>query len=230
MKSSAYIMTALAVALIALSSCCKHHKPSRPGGKDKDKTEEESPWVDIGTVVDGKKVFWAKCNLGAENEWEYGDLYSWGELAPKSSYFPETQVYKDTPETLPLTADAANNELGGKWRMPTKADFEALLALQNNEDYTFELMGVLKDGNGNDVWGLKITRKSTGKVLFFPAAGDSYGDSPSNVGSIGRYWTSNFYYTFNYPESSVLGFTNGHAGTGSIRAYMGLSIRPVCDE
>ena len=159
-----------------------------------------------------------------------GDLYSWGELAPKSSYIPETQVYKDTPETLPLTADAANNELGGKWRMPTKADFEALLALRNNEDYTFEISGYLKDGNGNDVKGMKITRKSTGKVLFFPAAGCSDGDSPTNVGSLGRYWTSNYYDTFIYPEAAVLAFASIDADTGSIRAYMGLSIRPVYDE
>ena len=39
-------------------------------------------YVDLGITVDGKKVFWAEKNVGADNPWDYGDYYAWGETVP----------------------------------------------------------------------------------------------------------------------------------------------------
>ena len=46
-------------------------------------------YVDMGEVtIGGAKVhlYWATCNVGAENPWDYGDYYAWGEKATKDSY------------------------------------------------------------------------------------------------------------------------------------------------
>ena len=226
MKSFKYLLAALVIALVALSSCSKHKKPTRHNGGNIDKVEK----VDIGTIVDGKKVYWATCNLGARNPWEYGDVYAWGELDPKDIYTRESHTYKDTPGTLPLEADAANNAYGGKWRLPTEADFEALLALDGNEDYIFDKEGTLKDKDGNDVNGLKITRKSTGTVLFFPEAGCVNGEVRKYVGSMGWYWSSNLYSKYGSYEVSILFMNSDMFNTGYIEPFIGSSIRPVLDE
>ena len=226
MKSFKYILTTLVIALVALSSCSKHKRSTRHSGGDPDKM-----WVDIGTVVDGKKVYWATCNLGAENPWEYGNFYSWGELEPKSSYTFETLVYKDTPEYLPLTADAANKALGGKWRIPKVEDFIALFDLGNNENYLFEQFGTFKDKDGNDVKGIKITQKSTGKVLFLPAAGYYEGEQHYYAGEYGQYWTPKFAGIYGgRPESMAISISEGMNVIGSVDAFRGISIRPVLDD
>lgn len=38
--------------------------------------------VDLGMVVDGKKVLWANMNVGATKPEEYGDYFAWGETVP----------------------------------------------------------------------------------------------------------------------------------------------------
>lgn len=42
----------------------------------------------------GLSVKWASCNLGANNPWEYGNYYAWGETTPKTAYVAEnSQTY-----------------------------------------------------------------------------------------------------------------------------------------
>lgn len=36
-------------------------------------------YVDLGIVVDGKPVYWATTNIGADNAWDSGDFFAWGE-------------------------------------------------------------------------------------------------------------------------------------------------------
>lgn len=46
-------------------------------------------YVDMGEVdVNGvkKHLYWATCNIGAENSWDYGDYYAWGETTTKDTY------------------------------------------------------------------------------------------------------------------------------------------------
>lgn len=48
--------------------------------KINDDTANEHDYVDLGiTDENGNKVLWATTNLGAENPWEYGNYYAWGE-------------------------------------------------------------------------------------------------------------------------------------------------------
>lgn len=45
-------------------------------------------YVDLGTVVNGTTIYWAKTNIGAENVWDYGDYFAWGETVPKYTESP----------------------------------------------------------------------------------------------------------------------------------------------
>ena len=43
---------------------------------------------------------WFKYNLGAENEYDYGDYYAWGELTTKNRYYwADYYTYKDKTKT-----------------------------------------------------------------------------------------------------------------------------------
>ena len=47
-------------------------------------------YVDMGEVTIGgvkKHLYWATCNVGAENPWDYGDYYAWGETTTKDYYY-----------------------------------------------------------------------------------------------------------------------------------------------
>lgn len=214
--------------------------------------------VDLGielTREDGTtyKLYWAECNLGAEKPEDYGDYYAWGETTPKSDYSWETYKWcngasnkltkyclasktdywdgegsPDGKTVLDPEDDAAHVQLGGKWRMPTLKEMEALCALKNNEDYTWEHFG--------EVDGLRITRKSTGVALFLPAAGYYDNTSLALVGSAGQYWDATGYLSgayFGPSEASNLSFMKNAtlfpSGTSYNPRNRGFSIRPVTE-
>ena len=101
----------------------------------------ENDYIDMGLGV-----LWASCNLGASGSSGWGDRYAWGEITPKHS--GSWQNYKwclgtkqtifkytlsvdnaqpDNKRVLDPEDDAATAALGGKWRMPTEAEFNELL-------------------------------------------------------------------------------------------------------
>ena len=98
-------------------------------------------YVDLG-LPSGLK--WAKCNVGAETETDYGDYFMWGSTTPNeectwaktpfnngSSDYNETYFnsVKDTvcPNgVLAKEYDAASQIMGGDWRMPTASEYQTL--------------------------------------------------------------------------------------------------------
>ena len=84
-----------------------------------------------------------------------------------------------------MVDDVARAKLGGKWRMPTDVEWEALLDqcdLEWTDDY-----------NGTGVNGLIVTSKVEGykdKSIFLPAAGYNNGCA---IGYYGYYWSSSLY-------------------------------------
>ena len=45
----------------------------------------------------GLSVKWATCNMGAENPWDYGDYFAWGETEVKEEYTEDNSItYKIT--------------------------------------------------------------------------------------------------------------------------------------
>lgn len=136
--------------------------------------------------------------------------------------------------------DAASKKLGGKWKIPTKKMFEALLALKDNPDYTWEPWAETTNAKGETVHGLKITLKSTGKSLFFPATGYSkQTEIGTNSGEFGEYWTSSLSTGLEdeFPPAPMevydafyMYFNSERSGRSLTIRYYGLSIRPVFVE
>lgn len=115
-------------------------------GGDDDNNTATSP---SGKIVDGHEyvdlglsVKWATCNVGANNPWETGDYFAWGETEPKTEYSWATYKWSygmtstltkycfnseygivDNKETLELDDDAAYVNWGSKWRIPTDEEW-----------------------------------------------------------------------------------------------------------
>ena len=191
--------------------------------------EEEVPhnFVEIGGVK------WATMNIGATSVAGspaecYGDYYAWGETKPRytsltitaqnnatvgswTEEHPEgysTNDYPDyTEDTLDAEHDAATKNWGSSWRMPTKAEFQALVTactgstgiqhtetietstpeggiywLTSSQNYLPEYQGV--------PGMLFIDKEDTTKRVFFPGAGYFYGDKLAIAGVTGFYWAS----------------------------------------
>ena len=171
-------------------------------------TYEFKTYVDMGTVVDGKTVYWGKCNLGATREWGYGDYFAWGEISPKSSYTESNYDYG-----IPF-GDAATAYLGEGWRTPTKAEWEALF---DSDNYTWE------EATENGVHGSRVTSKvpgSAGNCIFLPAAEAEYNEC--------FYWSP----TLDESDSRKAFFVVLETGNQYYllrMRYWGYPIRPVYD-
>lgn len=119
--------------------------------------------VDLGLP---SGVLWRKMNVGASAPEEYGLYFSWGntdghgetdEYDWSWSNYKTTDGYSVGKPGITLSDDAANVNLGGNWRIPTKKEFEEL-----DENCTSELITV------NNINGIKFTSNINGKSIFLP--------------------------------------------------------------
>ena len=159
-------------------------------------------YVDLG-LPSGLK--WAKCNVGAEKETDYGYYFQWGDIKDKSNADCSWATYKhcngsnttltkygydlgygvaDGKTTLDPEDDAARAHMGGDWRMPTKDEIQELF---NNKYTRFVL-----DGNfhGSGVSGCEIISEINGNSIFIPAAGYRHNGSTSGVDLYFEIWAS----------------------------------------
>ena len=128
--------------------------------------------------------------------------------------------YIDSTGNLTAAHDAATAHLGAPWRMPTDAEFPALI-----ENCTTTWITT------NGVSGRLVTGKGNyeNRSIFLPAAGNCSGSYLYGPGSFGNYWSSS-------PDSDAsrgawyLGFdsSNFHRG-GYFGRHGGRSVRPVRD-
>ena len=134
------------------------------------------------TAVDlGLNIKWASCNVGANMPYEYGSLYSWGELDPTgeiilnityehlnisasellndyaTSFFMDNSIYKHIGTDIKWSQyDVAHVEWGENWRMPTQDEVNELLTKCSWEKHVV-----------NDVHGMKVTGPN-GNSIFLP--------------------------------------------------------------
>ena len=227
MKRIIFFLSMAALMMLAVS--CKKDKPATPKVPD--------GAVDLGIVMtrdDGTtyKLYWAKANLSrnglCSNPEDYGDFFAWGETAPKDNYSQSNYTYSDNPAVIPIEKDAARVLAGGKWRMPTMAECQALLSLSGKEDYSFDRN--YKYGSGEGVYGVLITQKSTGNSLFFPLVGYAEGSQiGEGVSEDGSYWSSTRNET--KPDNAIqLTFGTSFGIWAFGNRYGGASIRPVWEE
>ena len=154
-------------------------------------------YIDLG-LPSGLK--WAKCNVGATSETDYGDYFMWGstkantdddcasEQVPfnggNTSYHADAiNSAKDTVCPNGILAkeyDAASQIMGGDWRMPTKDEIQELI---DNTDSKWVTI--------NGINGRRFTsRIDTSKYIFIPASGSRLGSSFYGQGIGGYVWSS----------------------------------------
>jgi len=206
----------------------------------REKTDND--YVDLGLP---SGTLWATCNVGAQNPWDYGDYFAWGETEPKDDYSWSTYKYcngssstmtkycnksdygyngfTDELTVLQPEDDAATVNMGSNWRMPTEAE---ILELYDDCDWEWT-----SNYNGTGVAGRIVKSRNNSNSLFLPAAGLRYGADLVYAGSSGRYWSSslgtdgpyNGPYNGRYLEFGSVGASPNCWG----HRRDGLSVRPV---
>ena len=161
--------------------------------------------------------------------------YDWGSVNDAEPYF-EGQVYGSTPGAA-LTAsfakdsgyDAARENLGGDWRMPTTGEFGELFSNIRYIDVTGTPVDSSKADKRvvvNGIRGLYLESKVNGNRLFFSCSGYGSGRSWSNRGSSGNYRSSSFYSSRN---ARCLNFSSNGVNpqVTNVSRSGGMGVRPV---
>ena len=184
-------------------------------------------YVDLGLP---SGTLWATCNLGASSPEGFGDFYAWGMTTPVTPKEAYTYTYEgDVHYDLELQNDAAYMTLGSGWRMPSKEQFEELIApAYTTQTYTTQ----------NGVKGLLIMSIVPGYEsysIFLPAASyqTSYGNTSYGTDE-GYYWsrTGSNVAGGIYNNPALLNFEN----TEGVKLYSSMSeqaatpIRPVRNQ
>ena len=191
----------------------------------------------IPEAVDmGLSVKWASFNLGASKPEEYGDYFAWGEKLPKSKYSWSTYKWCngssnsltkyntdssygviDNKTVLDLSDDAARANLGGRWRMPTDAEW---IELMDNCTWTWWT-------TQNGVNGRLVTA-SNGNSIFIPVAGYRDGANLYSVGAFVDYWSSSLH--TGHPDRAWRAyFSSGHVTMDNSDRFFGFPVRPVSE-
>lgn len=170
---------------------------------------EKEGYVDLGL---SSGTLWATCNLGAQNPWEYGDYFAWGETKPKTTYTWDSYKhankdknkltkycfdenfgngrYTDNLSELEVKDDAAAKKTN--WRTPSLKQFQELIDCCDWQ-WTKE----------HGVNGYVVTsKKNKNNHIFLPASGDQYGDSIKNRGDKGFYWSLSYFTNSRQPYSA----------------------------
>lgn len=165
--------------------------------------------VDLG-LPSGTK--WAKYNVGATSETEYGNYYQYGKGSAQYAATSGRSNYSGTENPLAISADTAAQVWGGNWHMPTSAQCQELTA-----NTTYEWTTI------NGVNGGKFTAQN-GNYIFFPARGSYQDGNLKGTGSLVWSSTPNLTSTGN---AYNLRISNTSCGVSSNNRNRGFSVRAV---
>ena len=161
-----------------------------------DVTPGDDNTPDCVEIVDlGLSVNWASVNIGAEQPYEPGSLFAWGETTEKDWY--SWSYYKFGSSASTLTKynqtdgldqlqpedDAAAVLWGGNWRMPTRDEFQELI---DNCDIDYQ-------ATESGYPGVRLTSRVAGHEgasIFLPAAGWIQDEYHMYDGTLATYWSS----------------------------------------
>ena len=192
--------------------------------------------------------YWATTNIGADEPWDYGYHFWWGDTVGytytgsgwisakdgtsflflssgpsastngKNNSQLQSAGYIDSTGNLVAAYDAATAHWGESWRMPTDAEFSALISNCTTTWITT-----------NGVYGRLVTGKGdyANRSIFFPATGFGSESYNNYRGSQGYYWSStpksdNPYNAW-YRTVSSGGFKQEYG----YNRYVGQTVRPV---
>lgn len=181
-------------------------------------------YVDLG-LPSGN--LWAKTNVGALTEYDYGGHYAFGETRTKELYYLEnyewydqlineyTKYSSEYSFALPWLLDeddAATKKWGGMWHTPSRSDYKELMENCNS-----------RWENHNGVWGRRFSGLN-GNSIFFPASGYIYSYNQYKD-ELGYYMTSN---TDINQNCILFYFSDSETSNYWINVkYQGYSVRPV---
>lgn len=206
-------------------------------GEDLTFTTEARTYHENHEYVDlGLSVKWATANIGENKPEKSGDYFAWGETSPKSNYDWSTYLWckhsdnmlesltkyntqsdlgaVDKLTTLNLSDDAAKQNWGGDWRMPTAKEMYELLT-QCDWEVT--------------ATGYEVISRVNGKSIFLPAGGCMNKTSIFKPGEYGYYWSSGLVEN-DAKNAHVLYFNAKDKYDSSISRSTGCFIRPVCPK
>ena len=191
--------------------------------------------------------YWAECNVGASRPEEYGYYFWWGDTVGytntgsawisvkdgtsisftssgtaastygKNNSELQSAGYIDSTGNLVAAHDAATAHLGSPWRMPTDAEFDALIS-------NCTTVWIVTNG----VYGRLVigTGDYADRSIFLPAAGDGADSCLYDAGSCGYYWSSAPGSGYSY-GAWFLDFGSGDFGRYYNDRYCVQSVRPV---
>ncbi len=194
-------------------------------------------YVDLGLP---SRTLWATYNVGGSSTDSKGNYYAWGETESRDYYKDENYKFFggfdeltdnmimskyntnktfgqiDKKTVLDAVDDAATQNMGSDWRMPTKKEMEELLNACAWKTTTI-----------NGVFGHLGVSKINRNKIFLPAMDFKYMDVPQ--GQFVIYWTSSLYTDYSV---RAFAFTSGDAKTEVLGwgRHQGIPVRAVVNR
>ena len=179
---------------------------------------EEMEYVDLGL-----SVLWAKKNIGAADETDFGAHIGWGDVgglnfsAYNTAYSPAEDIVGTSNDVAYYLSDLIDGDAIMSSTLPTAEQFQELIDGTEQEWTTIE-----------GIAGIKFTA-SNGNYIFLPAGGyfDTATDEVfSGDGTSGNYWTGNIDPT-DSEHGRTLYFTESGAGLGTAELHVAACVRSV---
>ena len=168
-------------------------------------------------------VKWAVTNVGAEKETNSGLYFAFGEAQGYTAEQVRSgkRKFNENGHTN-VNFDSVKAYWGEKWRMPTEAEFQALLSSTTHK-WVYNYQGSGADGR------LFTDKTDWSKNLFFPAVGYGYYGNMYDVGSVGYYWSSSLS-ALGVVASRSFRFDNRFSRINDYYCFIGFSVRGVFGE
>ncbi|MBR6277279.1 MAG: hypothetical protein IKR41_00785 [Bacteroidales bacterium] len=223
----------LCAVFTAFCSCNTDEPPIAQGIEETPFTYQPTGEISGYEYVDlGLSVKWAAKNLGAENFYDNGYYFAWGEVTVKENYNWQTYAFGSTGNFtkyaqgdedthLKPEDDAATVNMGENWRIPTHDEISEL-----RENCQWQYAKV------NGIIGFIVTG-GNGNSIFVPASGYMSNTELKMQGKSANFWGANLtaydatktvayeLVAYRSTDNSV----NRYAGT--ISRYYGEPIRAV---
>lgn len=212
-------------------------------------TVDEHEYVDLGVVVNGKKIAFATTNIGADSPADYGLYFAWGETVGYTEDTNDDHLFNwvnyssdlcegaedkikkyctnsydgtvDNKTTLDPEDDAAHVNWQDAWRMPTKEEQDAL---RTQCTWTWTTMTNSAEKSIN---GYKVSNKTdSSKFIFLPVTGYRSNDGLYDINSLGGYWSNSLSSSDSY-NAYCLDFNSSSYDSSAYYRCYGQSIRPV---
>lgn len=195
-------------------------------------THNGHEFVDLGLP---SGTLWATCNVGATSPEQAGLYFAWGETTGytaeqvengERAFDDKSYKAKDISTNLTLEQDAAHVHMGGKWRMPTKTDFQELIG----NTVCVSIDNFLD----TEVNGMMFLSLIYGTYVFLPAVGGCSNGNRKAVREGGYYNSSTYPSSWKFWEKSKnavgLGFVEGAVDIAFNSRFAGIPIRGVLDK